>query len=113
MEVKDLLKQTPLFAALSDADITLLAQSTRVETYKSGQIIVKEGRVGAAFFVLVSGEVEAVKGVGSAKPVPVATMGTGDFFGEIATMKHVARSASVRALTETTCLVIRRLHLDS
>ena len=43
----------------------------------------------------------------------VAELGAGDFFGEIAIMKHSPRVASVRALTETQCLMIQRLHIDS
>jgi CRP-like cAMP-binding protein len=113
MEVGDLLKQTPLFAELSAGDIDILAQSTRIQTYRTGQVILREGRVGAAFFVLVSGRVEVVQGISSSEPVVLATLGTGEFFGEIATMKHVTRSASVRALEETTCLVIWRLDFDS
>jgi CRP-like cAMP-binding protein len=113
MKASDLLKQHALFAKLSDDDIDTLAPSTRVKTYKTGQMIIMEGRVGAAFFIIVSGNVEVVKGIASEKPEVLSSMGPGDFFGEIATMKHVTRSASVRALTETQCLVIQRLHFDS
>ena len=113
MEVGDLLKQSPLFTELSASDIDILARSTRTETYHAGQAILREGRVGAAFYVLISGRVEVVKGMATAEPLVVATFGVGDFFGELATMKHVPRSASVRALEETKCLVIRRLDLGS
>jgi CRP-like cAMP-binding protein len=113
MEVGDLLKQTPLFENLSEGDIDLLAQSTRIQTFRAGQVILREGRVGAAFFVLVSGSVEVVKDNSGAEPVVLGTLGAGEFFGEIATMKHVPRSASVRALQDTMCLVIWRLDLDS
>jgi len=113
MDVGGLLKQTPLFADLSAGDIDLLAQSTRIQAYRPGQVILREGRVGAAFFILVSGSVEVVKGRSGAEPVVVATLGAGEFFGEIATLQHVPRSASVRALQETTCLVIWRLDFES
>ena len=113
MDVIDLLKQTPLFAELSRADLEILGPSVQIETYSPGRVILREGRVGAAFFLLVSGNVEVIKGMGSAESVVVATLGAGDFFGEIATMKHLPRSASVRALTETKCLMIQRLHFDS
>jgi CRP-like cAMP-binding protein len=43
----------------------------------------------------------------------LATLGPGDFFGELAALKHGLRSASVRAVSETKCLMIQRLHLDS
>src|SRR5262245_18272714 len=108
MEVGDLLKQIPLFEYLHAGDIDILAQSTRIQTYKTGQVILREGHVGTAFFILVSGSVEVVKQSSGAEPVVLATLGAGEFFGEIATMKHVPRSASVRALQETMCLVIWR-----
>lgn len=113
MEVRDLLEQTPLFENLSEGEIDILVHSTRIQTYKTGQVILREGRVGAAFFVLVSGSVEVVKDISSSEPVVLATLGAGEFFGEIATMKHVTRSASVRALQDTKCLVIRRLDFES
>ena len=113
MEVGNLLKQTPLFENLREGDIDILAQSTRIQTYRTGQVILREGHVGAAFFVIVSGSVEVVKGRSSSKPVVLATLGAGEFFGEIATMKHMTRSASVRALQDTKCLVIWRLDFDS
>lgn len=113
MDVIDLLKQTPLFAELSKADLEILRPSVRIEIYETGRVILREGRVGAAFFLVVSGNVEVIKGMGSNEPVVVATLGAGDFFGEIATMKHLPRSASVRAQTETKCLMIQRLHFDS
>jgi len=113
MAVEDLLKQTPLFENLSAGDIDILAQSTRLQTYRTGQVILREGHVGAAFFMLVSGSVEVVKGRSGSEPVVLATLGAGEFFGEIATMRHMPRSASVRALQDTTCLVIWRLDFDS
>ena len=113
MEAIDLLKQTPLFAGLSTADLEILGPSIRIETYPADRVIVREGRVGTAFFLLVSGSVEVIKGMGSPEQAMVATLGAGDFFGEIATMKHLLRSASVRTLTETKCLVIQRLHFDT
>jgi CRP-like cAMP-binding protein len=113
MEIIDLLKQTPLFAELSQADLEMLTPSIRMETYTVGKVILREGRVGAAFFLIVSGGVEVIKGMESPEPVVIALLGVGDFFGEIAAMKHVTRSASVKAVSETTCLVIQRLHFDS
>ncbi len=113
MDVIDLLKQTPLFAELGRADLESLAPSVRVETYPAGRVILREGRVGTAFYLVVSGNVEAVKGLGTPQEAVIGTMGAGDFFGEIATMKHLPRSASVRAMIETQCLMIQRLHLDS
>jgi CRP-like cAMP-binding protein len=113
MEIADLLRKTPLFADLSDAEISGLTQSTRIEQYKAGHVIIREGRVGAAFFILVWGEVEVIKGIATEEPEVVTVLRAGDFFGEIAVIKHGTRSASVKAIADTTCLVIRRLDLDA
>lgn len=113
MEVRDLLKQSPLFKKMSVGELDELAHSTRIRNYRTGQVILREGRVGASFFVLVCGSVEVVKGIDGSKPVVVATLGAGEFFGEIAPMKHMSRSASVRAIQETKCLVISRLDFES
>lgn len=113
MEPGDLLKQTALFAELSADDVSKLSPSTRLETYHPAHVILREGRVGTAFYLLVSGQVEVVKGISGPAPTVLAKLGPGDFFGEIAALIHVTRSASVRAVTETQCLVIHRLDLDS
>ena len=113
MQATELLKQTPLFDGLSDADIEELGQSTRIQDYKAGQIIVIEGRVGAAFFILVSGSVEVIKRRGQPNEAVLATLQAGDFFGELATMRHVPRSASIRAVQDSTCLVIRRADFEA
>jgi CRP/FNR family cyclic AMP-dependent transcriptional regulator len=113
MEIVDLLKQTPLFSEMNKADLEGLIPSTRVETFQPGRVILREGRVGAAFFLIVSGSVQVIKALGKPEEKIVAGLGAGDFFGEIAIMKHSLRMASVRALTETQCLMIQRLHFDS
>ncbi len=113
MQATELLKQTPLFDGLSNADLEELEQSTRIQDYKAGQIIVIEGRVGAAFFILVSGSVEVIKRRGQPNEAVLATLQAGDFFGELATMRHVPRSASIRALEDLTCLVIRRADFEA
>ena len=113
MDVIDLVQQTPLFAELSRTDLEILAPSVRVETHPAGWVILREGRVGTAFYLVISGRVEAVKGLGTPEEAVISTMGAGDFFGEIATMKHRPRSASVRIATEAQCLMIQRLHFDS
>lgn len=113
MEIVDLLKQTPLFHEMSAADLEELIPSTRLETYEPGRVIIREGRVGAAFFLIVSGSVEVIKALGTPEERVVNRLAAGDFFGEIASMKHTTRVATVRAVTETKCLMIQRLHLDS
>lgn len=108
-----MLKQTSLFSEMDFDDLSELAESTRVETYKPGRIILREGHAGAGLYVLMSGKVEVVKGIADGEEAVVGHLGPGDFFGEAAVMKHVARTASVRAVEDTECLVVRMLDLES
>ena len=69
METSDLLKQTVLFEDLSEAVIERLVQCTSVQNYRPGEVIIREGRIGAAFFIIVSGKVEVVKDISSSEPI--------------------------------------------
>lgn len=112
MDVEAWLSETRLFRGLAKDEIALVAQSTRPEAYPAGHVIIREGRVGRAFFMIVSGKVEIVKDIDGPSPTVLATLGPGDFFGEIASVKHLPRSASVRAIDDTACLVIWRADFD-
>ena len=52
MEIVDLLKDTALFGNLQPNELDLIARSTRLETFPAGKAIIREGRVGTAFFVI-------------------------------------------------------------
>ena len=59
-------------------------------------------------FVVTSGKVEAIKGFGTKKPVTLNVIGEGEVFGELALLDEMPRSATVRAVEETTCVGIDR-----
>ncbi len=67
----------------------------------------KEGDRAVACFIISTGKVEVVKGAGAAV---LATLGPGDLFGEMAVITPHPRNATVRAIEETECVVVR--HID-
>ena len=69
--------------------------------FPSGRRIVLEGLRGSDFFVVVAGTAAVL-----VDGWRVATLGPGDFFGEIAVLGDGLRSASVRAETPLHCLVL-------
>ena len=77
-------------------------------TFKTGDVIIKEGDQGAGVFVITSGQVEVVGGAEKASPTVLNTLGPGDFFGEMALFEGFPRSATVRCLKETECLAMTR-----
>ena len=110
MDIVETLKSALIFSELSRRDLTRFAQTARVRTYRPGSVIVKEGDKAVACFIISTGKVEVVKGADTEREAVLATLGAGDFFGEMAVITPQPRNATVRAIEETECVVIR--HID-
>ena len=108
MSVEETLATVELFSELEKDDLERLAKVTVTRDFKAGDVIVREGELGVAFYVVGKGKVEVVKGLGSGNEQVLATMDEGDFFGEMALFDNEVRSASVRAATDTECLVLTK-----
>jgi nucleotide-binding universal stress UspA family protein len=108
VEITDMLERTPIFSELTERDLESIAQSARIRTYQPDDVIVREGDKTAGFFIISSGKVEVVKGVDTPNPSVLAALGPGEFFGEMAIIDDHPRSATVRALEGTECVMIRR-----
>jgi CRP/FNR family cyclic AMP-dependent transcriptional regulator len=108
MNTEETLAQAPLFSQLSRKDLKRVAKGTVSRQFGKGEVIVKEGERAVAFYLILSGHAEVVKGAEGASPKVLNTLGPSDFFGEMALLDGYLRSASVRALEDTECLVLSR-----
>jgi len=97
------LKRAPLFEGLSRKELVQLARLTEDLEVPAGKVLCKEGETGREFFVIVDGTVE-VKTNGKRR----ATLGPGDFVGEIALLEQVPRMATVTATTPVRFFVLTR-----
>jgi CRP-like cAMP-binding protein len=95
------LRTIPLFSTLSDKDLTRVAQLADEVEVKAGDHLVDEGRFAHEFFVIEDGEADVVH-----DGKTVASLGVGDFFGEIALIKTERRTASVVAKTPMKLVVM-------
>jgi MFS family permease len=100
-DLVDVLRRLPLFAPLDEPTIEVLARRARRRDVAPGDVIVSAGDVGDSFYVVGSGTFE-VTSDGAAPRFLVA----GDFFGEIALLRAVPRTATVRATTEGELVVL-------
>ena len=97
------LQRAPLFSELSKKELTQLARMADDLEVDAGHVLCKEGEIGRQFFVIMDGNVEVTR-----KGKAVRRQGGDDFFGEIALLEDVPRTATVRTKTPVRLFVLTR-----
>jgi len=110
MNTYSFLATLPLFDDLPAQLLQDIVTSIVKRSFASGEVIVKQGdRAEECFIVLSGGAIvsyEVAPAIG--KTAVIATLSSGDLFGEIALLDNSARAADVIATEPTECLVIRK-----
>ena len=94
------LKKIPSLDQFKDNELRLLLQKSKIQKYRQGERIIREGSTGAWIYILVYGRVDIVKN----GRVITTTDRRGELIGEISAVDGAARSASVMASEDTVCL---------
>ena len=102
------LRQIPLFAKVSDADLRSIAQLLIERRFPKNKTIVEEGLPGDYMYVIREGRVKVTKLSGDGREKILELLGAGDFFGEMSLLDNAERSASVKTLGETRILALSR-----
>ena len=97
----EFLATVPLFSALTDDELTTVVRAAEELDVAGGEELVTEGRVGRDFFLILDGD--AVVRRNGRK---VATLGPGNWFGELSLIDNEPRSATVVAVTDMKLLVL-------
>lgn len=97
------LSRVPFFDGCHRGELERVATSALVLTYEDGDVIVPEGEDGLGFYIVLSGGVTVLR-----SGETIASLGPGQFFGEISLIERGPRTATVVATGNTTCLGILR-----
>jgi CRP-like cAMP-binding protein len=97
----ELIGSAPLFSGCSKKELRLIATLADEIDLRAGKELMRQGAPGREFFVLVEGTVDVVR-----DGKRITTLGPGDFFGELALVSDVPRTASVTAATPIRALVV-------
>mgnify|MGYP006131628955 CR=1 FL=1 len=103
------LENVPILQSLKDNERMEVAEALEQQQYKDGDLIIKEGDSGNTFYLIEKGQVKCVQqpSAGS-EPVELCTLGSGDYFGEVALLTNRPRAASVVSVGDCKVLCIRR-----
>ena len=97
------LREVPFFKGLSKRELATVAQNTDEVDVQAGRVIAREGDFGQEFFVIIDGTAEVLR-----DGAPIAELGPGEFFGEMALLDEERRVATVKALSAMRVLVMTR-----
>ncbi|MDP9491861.1 MAG: MFS transporter [Actinomycetota bacterium] len=98
-----LLRGIDLFAPLPAPTLESLARALSTVRVKAGEVLFRQGDIGDRYYIVADGEVEIV-----ADDRVVAVTGPGGYFGEIALLRDIPRTATVRAKTDAELLALDR-----
>ncbi len=91
---------------LKTSEINSMALATKVQKFKAGNAIVRQGERGDAFYMIEEGKVDVYINEKGARPI--VTLQKGSFFGEKALLSSDVRTATCVASTDVKCMLIGR-----
>lgn len=95
------LAEVPLFSACTRKDLEKIARASDEVEVKAGRVLVEQGRPGHEFFLILEGEATVRR-----DNRKMASLGKGQYFGELSLLDRGPRTATVTADTEMRVLVL-------
>jgi len=110
LENIEFLKNVPIFSELNDDTLIKLSQLGTLKSFEKDSIILSEQDAGSALFVMVTGKVKVarISNDDKNKEVILTLLNPSDFFGEMALLDGLARSATVTSIEDSQVFIIQR-----
>ena len=110
---KQFLRSLDIFKDLRDRELGYLVSALHSRTYREGEVIFVQGDIGRALFVLESGAVELTLAGPGNTSTPLYKLKPGDFFGEMALLESLPRTATATAAEKTHLHLLSKSKLDA
>lgn len=101
-------EQITVLEGLSEDEWQMVIRNAQTIPFSKGEVLLKEGEVDDAVYIVVSGQVEVIGARAFGRVKRIATIDEGSVFGEVAFFDAKPRSASVRAINDGQVLRLSR-----
>jgi CRP-like cAMP-binding protein len=107
----DFLANVSIFSLVKKRDLKRIAKLAQHQSFREGDVIIREGQRDRRLFVILSGEVDVIKDLGGKNERRVRILSSPAYFGEMALIDDLVRSASVVAMENTQILSLDHWNL--
>jgi CRP-like cAMP-binding protein len=106
--IRDLLISLPIFQGLQQDDLRGLESFFKILDLQAGDTLFKEGSRGNYVCLIIKGALDVIKEVDMAGDVVLSTLSEGRSIGEMSIIDEFPRSATVKARTDATLIILTR-----
>ena len=107
------LTKIPLFSGLRKAEIKPIADNAIIRSYPKNTIIIHEGDTSDSMYIILSGKVKVFVSNDNGREVILGVQGPGEYFGEMALVDEMPRSASVITMIQSKFCIISKALFES
>ncbi len=100
---REMLHTMPLFSRLAERELLQLMQVAEVFEYAPGEVVIKQGEAGDRMYVLLDGRLQVLS-----HNTAVGELKRGEHFGEMALVRNLPRSATIKAIVPSELISIKR-----
>lgn len=104
----EFLSYVPIFSDLPSETLTMIEKIGTKKMYKKNDVVLMEEEAGTALFVIVKGKVKVARSSNDGREVILTILSESDFFGEMAILDGLTRSATVTAIEDSELFLIQR-----
>ncbi len=112
MKAREVLRNAPIFKGLTGKDLGKILPLLEEENFNPESYIIREGSVGDSMYIISEGSVRVLKSVNKVEEMVINHMYHDSYFGELALIDNLPRSASIVANEKTKILRLRKRVLD-
>lgn len=110
--MREVFRKVPLFSELDDSELDAIAALASSSNVPKKSIVVQEGEIGNALFVILKGSVKISYYASDGREVVLSLLHEGSIFGEMALLDKQPRSATVSTLEDSKLAQIRKADFE-